>query len=114
MSQFDAPIADGEDLTDFGDFQTSDAASESAGSSTKAVHNAASDAKAVDEDELADSNFADVFSGSLEDLVNTFDQKIISCFRDYDEDVEDIAPIQVLSEEELLNQSPYVQRSIIV
>lgn len=40
-------------------------------------------------------------AGSLEDLVNTFDDKVTKCFRDYDEQAEEIAPVQVRSEAEL-------------
>ncbi|XP_046748933.1 fasciculation and elongation protein zeta-2 isoform X4 [Diprion similis] len=44
------------------------------------------------------------FSGSLEDLVNTFDEKITSCFRDYGADVESLAPVQVRTQEEIMNE----------
>ena len=44
------------------------------------------------------------FSGSLEDLVNTFDEKITSCFRDYGTNVESLAPVQVRSQEEIMNE----------
>lgn len=44
------------------------------------------------------------FSGSLEDLVNTFDEKITSCFRDYGTDVESLAPVQVRTQEEIMNE----------
>ena len=37
----------------------------------------------------------DSVSGSLEDLVTSFDEKITMCFRDYQEQVEKIAPVQV-------------------
>ncbi|VDN23124.1 unnamed protein product [Gongylonema pulchrum] len=35
-------------------------------------------------------------SGSLEDLVGTFDQKISQCFKDLNEATEDLAPVQNL------------------
>lgn len=44
------------------------------------------------------------FSGSLEDLVNTFDEKITSCFRDYGTSIESLAPVQVRSQEEIMNE----------
>ncbi|XP_031778162.1 fasciculation and elongation protein zeta-2 [Nasonia vitripennis] len=44
------------------------------------------------------------FSGSLEDLVNTFDEKITTCFRDYGTNVESLAPVQVRSQEEIMNE----------
>ena len=37
----------------------------------------------------------DSVTGSLEDLVNSFDEKLSQCFRDYQEQVENIAPVQV-------------------
>ena len=37
----------------------------------------------------------DSVTGSLEDLVTSFDEKITLCFRDYQEEVEKIAPVQV-------------------
>ena len=49
-------------------------------------------------------NFTETFSGSLEDLVNTFDDKITRCFCNYDESVEKLAPVQVRSQEEIMNE----------
>jgi len=37
----------------------------------------------------------DSVTGSLEDLVNSFDEKLSQCFRDYQEQAEKIAPVQV-------------------
>ena len=37
----------------------------------------------------------DSVTGSLEDLVTSFDEKITMCFRDYQEQVDKIAPVQV-------------------
>lgn len=108
MSQFEAPIARGEDFADFGDFQTSATGPDTSSPANDSDTNSNGKVILQGEDDLADSNFGDVFSGSLEDLVNTFDQKIIRCFRDYDEEVETFAPVQVLSQEEILNQSPSV------
>ncbi|CAG2174487.1 unnamed protein product [Oppiella nova] len=52
-----------------------------------------------------DNNFADTFSDSLEDLVNTFDDKITKCFRNYDENTSNLAPVQVRSQEDIINES---------
>ncbi|KAG8232679.1 hypothetical protein J437_LFUL009925 [Ladona fulva] len=52
----------------------------------------------------AEDNFTETFSGSLEDLVNTFDDKITKCFCNYDESVEKLAPVQVRSQEEIMNE----------
>lgn len=49
-------------------------------------------------------NFTETFSGSLEDLVNTFDEKITKCFCNYDESVEKLAPVQVRTQEEIMNE----------
>jgi hypothetical protein len=37
----------------------------------------------------------DSMAGSLEDLVNSFDEKLTMCFQDYQEQVDKIAPVQV-------------------
>ena len=39
----------------------------------------------------------DSVTGSLEDLVNSFDEKLTMCFQDYQEQVDKIAPVQVLN-----------------
>jgi hypothetical protein len=57
------------------------------------------------DNDFDDSNFADSISGSLEDLVHSFDEKIIHCFQDYDEQVDIFAPVQVKSPEELLAEN---------
>lgn len=49
-------------------------------------------------------NFDETVSGSLEDLVNTFDEKITRCFCNYQESVEKLAPVQVRSQEEIMNE----------
>lgn len=49
-------------------------------------------------------NFTETFSGSLEDLVNTFDDKITKCFGNYEESVEKLAPVQIRSQEEIMNE----------
>ncbi|CAG9762253.1 unnamed protein product [Ceutorhynchus assimilis] len=51
-----------------------------------------------------EDNFTETFSGSLEDLVNTFDDKITKCFGNYEESVEKLAPVQVRSQEEIMNE----------
>lgn len=49
-------------------------------------------------------NFAEAFTGSLEDLVNTFDEKITRCFGNYEQSVEELAPVQVRTQEEIMNE----------
>ncbi|KAG8259702.1 negative regulation of autophagosome assembly [Homalodisca vitripennis] len=67
----------------------------------KCVHLCQNDAASVSS--VAD-NFTETFSGSLEDLVNTFDDKITKCFCNYDESVEKLAPVQVRTQEEIMNE----------
>lgn len=49
-------------------------------------------------------NFAEGFTGSLEDLVNTFDDKITKCFGNYEQSLEEIAPVQVRSQDEIMSE----------
>lgn len=49
-------------------------------------------------------NFAEGFTGSLEDLVNTFDEKITKCFGNYEQSLEEIAPVQVRSQDEIMSE----------
>lgn len=48
--------------------------------------------------------FAEGFTGSLEDLVNTFDEKITKCFGNYEQSVEELAPVQVRSQDEIMSE----------
>lgn len=55
-----------------------------------------------------DLSFMDSFldkgkSGSLEDLVQTFDKKLSECFGDSPDNVSNIAPVQVRSQEDVIN-----------
>ena len=52
-------------------------------------------------------NFAEHFgetclSGSLEDLVNTFDESVTKCCKNYCEQVEILAPVQLRSENDVM------------
>lgn len=60
--------------------------------------------KNLDQGNLMSDNFTETFSGSLEDLVNTFDDRITKCFCDYEENIEKLAPVQVRSQEEIMNE----------
>lgn len=64
-----------------------------------ANNNVAGDVHTTDMD-----NFGETFSGSLEDLVHTFDDKITRCFCDYEESVEKLAPVQIRTQEEIMNE----------
>lgn len=56
--------------------------------------------------EFDETIFPESTSGSLEDLVNTFDAKITKCFRNYDEQTDTLAPVQVRNQDEILSESP--------
>ncbi len=47
-------------------------------------------------------------STSLEDLVNTFDDQITKCFRDMDQNVESLAPVQIRNQDDIISESQYV------
>lgn len=77
----------------------------------------AAGAVATAEDDLASPNcnsiqnpqpqsdiFMETFGGSLEDLVNTFDEKITKCFGNYEQNMEDLAPVVVRSQEEIMSE----------
>ena len=93
---FEAPLAkfDGEEWNEFHDFQTVSDMENSNKDPTMATER--TDTSAVD-------NFSETFSGSLEDLVNTFDDKITKCFHNYEENIEKIAPVQLRTQEEIMN-----------
>ena len=58
----------------------------------------------LNKDNVDNLNFAEAFTGSLEDLVNTFDDKITRCFGNYEQSVEELAPVQVRSQEEIMSE----------
>lgn len=116
----EAPLAQlTEDWGDFVDFQTSDSNTQddevnknSSHQSTQCTQTGSrpgtADNGTVD-NAFSDNNFMEGFmAGSLEDLVNSFDEKITNCFCDYDEEVESLAPVQVRSQEEVINDCQYV------
>lgn len=73
-----------------------------------ANNNVGGDAHTTDVD-----NFGETFSGSLEDLVHTFDDKITRCFCDYEESVEKLAPVQIRTQEEIMNECQWVPHKYI-
>lgn len=101
---FEVPLAKTEEFTDFGEFQCSEDVENSnqpPNQSNGKVDNCTFEAN---DNNLVDNNFAETFSDSLEDLVNTFDDKITKCFKNYDENVEKLAPVQVRSQEDIINE----------
>ena len=98
--KFDAPLAkfDGDEWNEFHDFQTT----------TDLDNSNLVNRMATEKSENTElDNFGETFSGSLEDLVNTFDEKITKCFSicNYeDSNVEKIAPVQIRTQEEVINE----------
>lgn len=91
MSEFDAPLATSEDWAVF-----SDSPIKSNG------HHAIKSSEEINKD--ATDTYTESISGSLEDLVNTLDEKITKCFVNYDDETEKIAPVQIRSQEEFINE----------
>jgi len=57
-------------------------------------------------DPAGDGGFGDdTFSGSLEDLVSCFDENVRRCFRNYSEDTDFIAPVQIRTQAQVLHES---------
>ncbi|CAL1288270.1 unnamed protein product [Larinioides sclopetarius] len=90
----EAPLAMTEDWSDFGDFQSSDDIENS---------NKKDLPKNENNENGLSNNFNETFSTSLEDLVNTFDEKITKCFCNYEEKVEKFAPVQIRTQDEIMN-----------
>ena len=99
--QFEAPLAsfENEEWNEYHDFQSAnfDNMNSSKDTSTDKTQPPPKNAT-VDAD-----NFREALSGSLDDLVNSFDEKISNCFCNFEEQVEKIAPVQIRSQEEIMN-----------
>lgn len=91
-----APLARIEDWPEFNELQSSEDFENSNKDSFSSPE--------TNENSFVDSSFSDAFSTSLEDLVNTFDEKITKCFYNYEENVEQLAPVQVRSQDEIMNE----------
>ena len=97
----EAPLAKSENDEDFGEFSDFQSSQDVANSNVKPIK--AKDAPNDNAVEGFSENFNETFSGSLEDLVNSFDEKITKCFSNFEENVEEMAPVQVRSQEEIMN-----------
>uniref|UniRef100_A0A914WB05 Uncharacterized protein n=1 Tax=Plectus sambesii TaxID=2011161 RepID=A0A914WB05_9BILA len=53
----------------------------------------------------------ETFGGSLEDLVENFDEKITHCFKNLNEATDDVAPVQMRSQDEIMSESQCVDSS---
>ncbi|XP_059148230.1 fasciculation and elongation protein zeta-2-like [Physella acuta] len=96
--QFEAPLAsfENEEWSEFNEFKSSNIDRPSLLCKQKPEE------KSLD-DRDEGSNFDDLVSGSLEDLVNSFDERITKCFNNLEEQVEAFAPVQIRSQEEIMN-----------
>lgn len=99
LAQFDT-----DEWAEFSDFQSSQDAN-----CNSTTPNATSATPEKNDNDFLDNmsdtteTFKDTFSTSLEDLVNTFDEKITKCFCNYEDQVEKYAPVQVRTQEEIMN-----------
>nr|CAH0103277.1 unnamed protein product [Daphnia galeata] len=113
----EAPLAPSEEWNEFSDFQQAvefnngnDNGNTTNNSSPPPRNKALDNVKKMESSST--NNMADHFgetssslSTSLEDLVNTFDDKITKCFRDLDQNVESLAPIQIRNQDDIINES---------
>ncbi len=119
MAEFaEAPLAPSEEWNEFSDFQQ--AAELNNGNDNGNMTGCSPPRnKALDNvkkmESSSSNNMADHFgetssslSSSLEDLVNTFDDKITKCFRDLDQNVESLAPVQIRNQDDIINESQCV------
>ena len=116
----EAPLAPSEEWNEFSDFQQAvefnngnDNGNTTNNSSPPPRNKALDNVKKMESSST--NNMADHFgetssslSTSLEDLVNTFDDKITKCFRDLDQNVESLAPVQIRNQDDIINESQYV------
>ncbi len=99
--QFEAPLAsiETEDWNEFNEFQTAKTHEDNNRNKDKLI---TEPPKENNHSSVAE-NFGETFSGSLEDLVNSFDEKISKCFCNFEEQVETFAPVQIRTQEEIVS-----------
>lgn len=95
--QFEAPLAsfENEEWSEYNEFQTT----QTDNSNNKNIKPILKEHSDNDDG----GNFGETVSASLEDLVNSFDERITKCFNDLEEQVETFAPVQIRSQEEIMN-----------
>ena len=114
----EAPLAPSEEWSDFSDViqQVGDNGNgPTAGSTTSTPRRVNKALDNVKKMEQLSSNMADQYgetgselaslSTSLEDLVNMFDDQITNCFRDLDQTTEQLAPVQIRNQDDIINES---------
>ena len=98
--QFEAPLAsfENEEWSEYNEFQ---------GANVDAVKPQSIDQNQINQNGQHEtdegSQFGETVSGSLEDLVNSFDERITKCFNNLEEQVENFAPVQIRTQEEVVN-----------
>lgn len=109
----EAPLAYSEEWNEFSEFQQAAESNNGNDNGNVTTSNPLRN-KALDNVKKMETtnNMADHFgetssslSTSLEDLVNTFDDKITKCFRDLDQNVESLAPVQIRNQDDIINES---------
>ena len=108
---YDAPLAtfDGDEWSEFLDDDVDDVGGRDDHDGSDDVLYADSVPSVAAERRLCSDGFAgDAFCGSLEDLVSCFDDNVRRCFRNYSEDTELIAPVQIRTREQVLHESQCV------
>ena len=97
--QFEAPLAafENEEWSDYNEFQGAEKGKVVHDNNVKRTNNG-SDRNESD----VGGNFGETASGSLEDLVNSFDERISKCFNN-NEEVEAMAPVQIRTQDEIMN-----------
>ncbi|XP_014672381.1 PREDICTED: fasciculation and elongation protein zeta-2-like [Priapulus caudatus] len=95
--KFEAPLAkfDTDEWLDFEDHQGSEEVNNLNRRQVRSVQGST--------DNLLSDNFSETVSDSLEDLVSSFDEKITKCFKNYAEKTDKIAPVQIRTQEEIMN-----------
>lgn len=98
------PLAkfDNDEWDEFSDFQSPSEANRNK-NVPRTVASTPNDNDILDNMSDTTDNLDDTFSTSLEDLVNTFDEKITKCFHNYEDEVDKYAPVQVRSQEDIMN-----------
>lgn len=97
-----APLACEEAEDDWNDF-TEHSCTDQASYEPPLSNLSESDASTIEDLSAMDCFLERGKSGSLEDLVKTFDKKLSECFRDYDDNISSIAPVQIRSQEDIIN-----------
>ena len=94
--KFEAPLAafENEDWSEYNEFQSADKNKMKCNNSVNIPNNSTGD---------EGGTFGETVSGSLEDLVNSFDERISKCFNNLEEQVETFAPVQIRSQEEIMS-----------